>query len=184
MVRLLLLILTTLVAACTTIPETIRSAPEPDIHLPDTQKNFSTHRGKTVRWGGVLLEVKNKETGTTLQVLGYPLTYNGRPDVTAVAEGRFIFETAEFLDPAVYAKGRELTATGRLIELSERQIGGKSLALPVIEIQQIYLWPEEYRRRYYRYCGYSPFYCNYRFGYRGLYYRPHGFHRHPGHHYY
>ncbi|MGR9116352.1 MAG: Slp family lipoprotein [Gammaproteobacteria bacterium] len=158
----------------------MRYAPEPDIHLPDIQDNFSALQGKTMRWGGILLEAENGKTATTLHMLGYPLMYNGRPDVTAVAEGRFIININEFLDPAVYTKGRELTVTGRLLELKERPIGRKSLALPVIEAQQIYLWPKESRRRYYGYCGYSPFYGNYRYGYRDLYYRLHSYFRHGG----
>ncbi|MCL7419672.1 MAG: Slp family lipoprotein [Methylobacter sp.] len=187
MVRLLLLTIAILLGACTTVPKAIRRAPEPDIPLADVQKNFSAHQGKPVRWGGVLLEVENRETETLLQILGYPLRYNGRPDVTDAAQGRFIIKTHEFLDPAVYAKDRELTVTGRLIELNERQIGRKSLTLPVIESQQLYLWPEAYRGRYYGYRGYSPLYGNYRYGgygYRGFYYRPRGYFRFGGRYYY
>ena len=158
--RLILIMIAILLGACSPIPETIRNAPTPDIQLPDVQKDFSAYQGKLVRWGGALIEVENRETGTTLQIMAYPLNDNGHPDVTAVAQGRFIVRANEFLDPALYTRYSEITAFGRLIDQSERHVGRKSLKLPVIELLELHLWPGYSRRS----CGYAPYYGNYCFG--------------------
>lgn len=171
-----------LLSGCSHIPETIRHAPSHDIHLQDTKNNFSKHQNQMVRWGGTLIDVVNKENETTLQILAFPLNYKGRPDLSAAAQGRFLVKTNEFLDPAVYTTGSELTVTGRLVDENNRKVGQKVLQLPVIELQQIYLWPE-YRQNY---CGYSPYHGKYRYGgygYRGFHYRPYGHYSH-GRYYY
>lgn len=170
MYRLALVALILMASACSTIPEQIRHAPNPDIHLPEVQHDFSAHRGKTVRWGGTVLSVINDESYTTIQILHYPLQSNGRPEMDGPSKGRFILKNKKFLDPAVYTKGRELTVTGTLRELSAHKVGRKTLELPVIESRQIHLWPQQYEYRHYGYCGYSPLYGGYH--YAGCYRPP------------
>lgn len=159
-----------LIGACSNIPETIRHAPEADIQLSDVQKDFSSYQDSRVRWGGTLLEVENTETATTLQILAYPLRYYGRPNISSVAQGRFIAQTTQFLDPKIYTKDAEITVTGKLTGQAERQIDTKTIKLPVIDSSQIYLWPK-YRRRNdgYGYCDLPPDYWNYRYGGYGGY---------------
>lgn len=167
-----------LIGACSNIPETIRYAPEADIRLSDVQKNFSAYQGGRVRWGGTLLEVENTETSTTLQILAYPLRYNGRPNISSIAQGRFIAQTTQFLDPEIYTKDTEITVTGKLTGQAERQIDAKTIKLPVVDSSQLYLWPKYRRRNYgyqygFGYCGFPPYYWNYRYGgygYGGFYY--------------
>ena len=188
MFRLVLVTSVILLSSCSDIPKTIRQAPLQDIQIQDTEKDFSKHQYKTARWGGTLIDVKNNENETTLQVLAFPLNYKGRPNLSASALGRFLVKSNDFLDPAIYIKSSELTVSGRLAEENNLKVGQKVLKLPVIELQQIYLWPE-YRLSY---CGYSPYYSSYRYGgydYRRSHYQSYGYYgrygryRH-GHHYY
>ena len=44
----------------------------------------------------------------------YPLNYYGRPQLNKPSEGRFVIKSTEFLDPAVYAKDKEITVAGTL----------------------------------------------------------------------
>ncbi len=166
-----------LVSACSSIPETIRNAPQADINLLQVQNDFLAHQSKTVRWGGTVIKVENMENESILHIMSYPLEYKGRPDLSAREEGRFIVKTKEFLDPAIYTKNSELSIFGSLVGESEHLIGQKKLKLPTIKLQELYLWPEYLRQSYYGYSGYSPYYGSYRYGgyrYRRSYYRSYG----------
>ncbi len=169
MFRLILITLVVLLGGCAKAPETIREPPKPDIQLQAVQLDFPAYQNHSVRWGGALLEVENKETESTLEILAYPLDGSGRPDVTLLAQGRFRVKVGGFVDAAHYTRGSEVTVFGRLVEQSERYLSRKVIKLPVLESQQLYLWPQN-RNEYYGsgYCGYSPFYGNYRYhGYGG-----------------
>ncbi|WP_305907851.1 Slp family lipoprotein [Methylomarinum sp. Ch1-1] len=105
MFRPAILALTLMASACSTIPEQIRHAPSPDVRLPEVQEDFSAHQGKSVRWGGTVLEVINDESFTTIQTLHYPLQSNGRPETDDPSNGRFIIKSEKFLDPPFIRKG-------------------------------------------------------------------------------
>ena len=176
MFRLVFIASMLLLNSCSHIPETIRQAPIQDIQIQDTKKDFSKHQHKTARWGGSLIDVKNDEHKTTLQVLAFPLNYEGRPNLRAATLGRFLVKSNKFLDPAIYTNNTELTVSGRLVDVDNRKVGQKTLKLPVIELQQIYLWPK-YRSRY---CGYSPYYNSYRYGSHGYWWPHYRFYGHYG----
>lgn len=179
MIRLIFIIqMVLLVSACSHIPETIRNAPQPNVQLLDVQKDFMKYQDKMVRWGGAVIDVENKENETILQMMAYPLRDRGYPDLTEEAQGRFIVKANKFLDPAIYTKNSELSIFGQLVDERELLVGQKSLKLPAVELQQLYLWPKYRQRRYGGYCGYSAYYGRYRYdryGYRRLYYKPRGY---------
>ena len=182
MFRLVLITTVILLNSCSHIPETIRQAPLQDIQIQDTEKDFSKHQYKTARWGGTLIDVKNDKAETTLQLLAFPLNYYGRPNLSVSTLGRFLVKSNDFLDPALYINSSELTVSGRLVDVNTRKAGQQVLKLPVIELQQIYLWPK-YRSSY---CGYSPYYRSYRYGgygYSRSHYRSYSYYGH-GRHYY
>lgn len=158
---ILLTVAAIIVSGCSRLPDAIRRAPEPDIILPDAVGNFSAVRNKNVRWGGILIDVENAETETTLHVLGYPLAGSGRPDRNEQLLGRFLVNTTDFIDPEAYPKGSEVTVAGRLTGQSEGRVGNYPITLPVVTAQLIYFWPATSSRY-----GY-PYYGSYRYGYGG-----------------
>ncbi|MCK4842858.1 MAG: Slp family lipoprotein [Methylococcales bacterium] len=178
MLKLVLIISAILLNGCSHIPVSIRKAPPVDIQIQDIKKDFSKHKYQTARWGGILIDVENNSNETILQVLAYPLNFYGRPNLNSSALGRFLIRSNDFLDPAIYASNRELTTSGRLVEISNRKVGKKELKLPVIESQQLYLWPQYQRND----CDYPPY--GY-YGYWGYSYgRPHfRFYGHSRHYY-
>ena len=46
--------------------------------------------GKQVLWGGVIMKTVNLQDRTQIEVLGYPLGSNEKPNIDAVATGRFV----------------------------------------------------------------------------------------------
>ncbi|MGH8685383.1 MAG: Slp family lipoprotein, partial [Nitrosospira sp.] len=88
--------------------------PVTNVTYSQASPNLSTYKETSVRWGGVIVDVENEENFTLLQVLSYPLNSYGRPQLNKQTEGRFVIKSTEFLDPAVYAKDKEITVAGTI----------------------------------------------------------------------
>lgn len=150
---LLSLIFLLSITACSTLPPAIKNPPARDISYSQASADITHYRGAPVRWGGVIIDVLNDESFSRLQVLTYPLNCYGRPDRNKRSQGRFYIDSTEFLDPAVYAKDKEVTVAGVLNGDQKLMIGKKMLRLPVIKASTLYLWPN-----YYYYDGFYPGY--------------------------
>ncbi|MBU2571285.1 MAG: Slp family lipoprotein [Gammaproteobacteria bacterium] len=131
---------------CSSLPVAIQNAPVPDIKYTETIDRIDTYKNYRVRWGGTIIQVDNEENLSRLQILHYPLDRFGRPQTDQETAGRFILETPEFYDPAVYRKNTQITAAGILKGSDSLKIGNKSLTVPVVEIQTIHRWPERTQR--------------------------------------
>ena len=154
--RSYLLLSCLLLSACAGLPATIRNVPVADITYSQASQNLNSYKDTSVRWGGVIIEVENEENFTLVQVLSHPLNYYGRPQLSKPSEGRFVIKSSEFLDPAVYAKDKEITVAGTLKGDIERTIGKKTIRLPLLFSAAIYLWPVFQNNPYYGY-GYPGF---------------------------
>ena len=149
--------------------------------------------GDAVRWGGVIANVDNRQNETWIEIVARELNNSGRPREGDFSPGRFIAVLPGFVDPAVYAREREITVSGILEDAVEQMIGQHSYSYPKVVADNHVLWkPVSRNNGYndgYRYPGYWPGYWpGYRYdpflgpGYRSnLWYRP-GPHRHY-HHY-
>lgn len=98
-------------------------------------------QNKTVAWGGIIVASGNLASQTQLEVLGYPLDKNGRPDREAKASGRFIALHPGYLELANYAEGRFVTMTGTVSETRAGSVGEAHYVYPVLEIKTLFLWP-------------------------------------------
>ncbi|MBA4142349.1 MAG: Slp family lipoprotein [Nitrosospira sp.] len=179
--RLYLLLACMFLSACAGLPSAVREVPVADVSYTQASRNLDSYRDTSVRWGGVVIEVENEEDFTLVQVLSYPLNYYGRPQLNKTSEGRFVIRSSEFLDPAVYAKDKEITVAGVLKGDIQRTIGKKTVLLPLLSSTAIYLWPVYQNDPYgYGYRGYggwgvSPYFGYGYYGspfYWGGYYRP------------
>ena len=133
-----------LVGGCASkVPEAIRE-PVPGSPGPaDVRKEPAVHLGDRVRWGGTIAAVYNLEASTRLEVVARPLGAEGRPRPQGPAPGRFLAEVSGFLDPAIYAQGRQVTVKGTVAEPETRPIGEYAYRFPVVRVQAHYLWPRE-----------------------------------------
>lgn len=173
-----LLLISLLLGACSNLPPAIEDAPQFDLSYNQAIQNLNGLKNTPVRWGGVIVEVDNEQNRTLVQVLYYPLNSYGRPLLDEPNPGRFVIESAEFLDPAIYAKDNLITAAGKLNGDIERTIGKKTMRLPLVLSSVIHLWPNtDPYRGYYGYGGvgygyYSPYYRLYGYPYWGGFYWP------------
>ncbi|MDE2366041.1 MAG: Slp family lipoprotein [Betaproteobacteria bacterium] len=173
--RFYLLLTCLSLSACAGLPSAVKNVPVKDVSYSEASQNPNSYKNTAVRWGGVIIDVDNEENFTLVQVLSYPLNYSGRPQLTKPSEGRFVIKSSEFLDPAVYAKDREITVAGALEGDIQRMIGKKTVRLPLLSSTAIYLWPVYQNNPGYGGYGFSPFYGYGYYGspyYWGGYYRP------------
>jgi len=107
------------------------------IHDPDSFK------GKTVLWGGRIIQIRNTKDTTWIELLQQPLARNDRPVQGSASEGRFLIRHEGFLDPAVYGRGRELTLVGEVRGRETRREDEIDYNFPVVSDKQLVLWGPE-----------------------------------------
>jgi outer membrane lipoprotein len=113
------------------------------VSFAQVSKDPEAYTGKTVLFGGDVIETQNLSDKTLVVVLQRPLGSRGEPSAGDVSEGRFIITTPGFLDPAIYSSGRKLTAAGTVTGKEVRPLGEIQYTYPIIEKRELYLWPEE-----------------------------------------
>ncbi|SJM91872.1 Slp family lipoprotein [Crenothrix polyspora] len=159
-----------LLSACSNLPRNIENTPSIDISYSQAMQNINSHKNTVVRWGGVIIDVENKQYQSFIQVLLYPLNSYGRPQIDQSSGGRFIIQSSTFLDPIVYTKNTEVTVFGPLAGDTERTVDKRILKLPVVLSQTIFMWPKYEPDNYYNsYGGFGGFgsYGGYYGGMRG-----------------
>ena len=160
--RGLLLVTAALLGGCATpVPEAIRTAPPTDVQLAEVRGEAQRFIGATVRWGGAIASVRNLASVTQMEIVGRRLDSDGRPYDEDQSAGRFLAEVAGFLDPTVYAAGREVTVRGVIERVVEDAIGDYRYTYPLVRAQQIYLWAPRLPPvppRYYDPYWYDPWY--------------------------
>jgi len=167
-----LLISILLLQACSNLPANIKNAPSVDIQPHHVLSNSNNVNNTPVRWGGKIIDVENKANETVIQILFYPLNYYGRPQLNQTSSGRFLSISKQFLDPAVFTKDAEITIAGTLQGSEEKMIGEKTITVPIVSINNHYIWPQNQQRYnnaypYYRYrrgiYPYNPYRGRYRY---------------------
>lgn len=128
------------------MPPALRSTPPPAaLTVGQARDAPEQYAGSQVRWGGVILAVRNAPETTDLEVLARPLDAVGRPKPHAPAaapdDGRFIARFTGFLDPAQYPEGDLITVTGTLIGVETRDVGTYPYRYPVVRAGGKHLWP-------------------------------------------
>lgn len=130
---LLVLMACSVLTGCTSAlsPELTKAA---DAALTFTllQTEPDAHRGKTVILGGVIAETRNLKNGTEIEIVQKELDLWGKPRRTDRTGGRFLVRHRAFLDPLIYAPGREITVGGTFT--------GAERDMPVIAAKEMRLW--------------------------------------------
>ena len=125
-----------LLAGCASIPEPLRG------DFPELAPESALGSNAMVRWGGRIIDVWPGSGETCLEVLAKPLDSRARPRPTDTEIGRFRACKADFLDPALFATGREVTVTGRIIGEATRTLGEYEYRMPRLAVDELLLWPE------------------------------------------
>ena len=138
---------------------------------PVVRQDPDRYAGKMVLWGGVLVEIANKQEETDLKIRQTELDIEKRPKKLDHTAGRFIVRYPGFLDPAIYKPGREITVAGKVAGKEVLPLENIQYSYPVVAAEEIYLWeiPDPVRPYYPYYWGY-PYWGPWGYPYR--WYRP------------
>ena len=96
-----------------------------------------------VAWGGTIIRIDNQAHDTLITVLAYPLNNALRPQLPNRSLGRFIIRQPGFVEPLIYAPGRELSVIGHISGFQPGDIGQQPYNYPVVSAQALHLWPFE-----------------------------------------
>jgi outer membrane lipoprotein len=154
------------------IPEEIRLSRDNAPGLEQVRENPESFINQGVRWGGLILDIENRQNSSRLTVMAQPLNDNGRPSQYEASAGRFIAEIGTFLEPMDYARDRRVTFIGSIVGTETLKVGEYPYTYPVIQVDQHYLWPKtlpssQLYPNYWRYdpwyySGFSPWYYPYK----------------------
>ena len=161
----LLLFLMVLLSGCAhVISQNLRDQTDPSLTFTEVFQNPTAYKGKTVVWGGEIIETVNQKEGETLiEVFQRPLTWRGEPQETLASEGRFLILADKYLDPYLYRKGKKITVAGEILGEERKPLGNMDYRYPLVLSKQIHLWeyyyypyPYSYPYPYYNYGYYGP----------------------------
>jgi len=93
-----------------------------------------------VLWGGKILDVRNLETTTEVQIVGYPIDDAQRPDQRAQTIGRFILVLPGYVEALDYPAGRFVTLRGRVDGTRVGHIDDSDYVFPLVDDANVHLW--------------------------------------------
>jgi outer membrane lipoprotein len=131
-----------LLAGCAT--PVFKNAP-PTIATPlDAAREPERYERADVVWGGKILDVRNGEQETEIDIVAYPLDEAQRPDQNAPTLGRFVVALPGFVEPLDYPAGRFVTLQGRTAGTEIRRIDERDIVVPIVADATIHLWPANF----------------------------------------
>lgn len=146
-----LLALSLALGACASAPFKGASLEGADRNVTPAQvlSNPQAQQGKRVVWGGQIISSQNLAGMTELTILAYPLdARTTQPETGKASLGRFIIQQNGYLETADYAPGRQVSVVGSISGVRQASIGEASYRYPVVQAQQLHLWPRETESSY------------------------------------
>lgn len=117
-----------------------RALADPSLTFAALQAAPEAAVGKSIIIGGVVAGVSNGPEGGQLEVVQTPLAGNGLPEELGRSQGRFLAESALFLDAARFTPGRPVTLLGTVKGKKSRPLAGVAYSYPVVTIVEIHAW--------------------------------------------
>jgi outer membrane lipoprotein len=129
------------------ISKPLREQVDKNLTFKEVFKNPDAYKGSVIVWAGVIIDAKNTQEGTLLEILQRQADFFGAPEEADRTEGRFLVLYPSYLDVAVYSKGREVTVGGQVDGKRIMPLGEIQYAYPLLLAKEIYLWPDTSKER-------------------------------------
>ncbi len=129
------------VACQHTISQPLRQQAKPAVSFQALRANPDAFKGRTVILAGDILKTQNTQQQTSIEILQKPQDRFEAPLITDQTDGRFIARCDQYLDPAVYDQGRQITVAGKVLGSYAGQVGEADYLYPLISCAEIHLWP-------------------------------------------
>lgn len=137
----LILVIILLMSGCAhVISQELREQSDEGLTAERLFKNPEAYKGKTVILGGIIISTHNTDEGSYVEVLQTPLGSRGRPEDTDFSYGRFLFFYGEYLDSAIFSKGKAITVGGKVLGKTSRPLGEIQYTYPLIHAQEVHLF--------------------------------------------
>jgi outer membrane lipoprotein len=168
--RLVLLPLMLLLSACgAKLPPELSADPPQAPALEQVRSNPEEHRGRQVRWGGIILATENHDNSSWISIVALELDGNGRPYDSDNSLGRFVAVVDSFVEPLTYSRDRLITVSGTLDGIKTQTVGDFRYDYPVVKVDAQHLWPKRSAPPINPYVYPQPYYWPYRPWYHPLY---------------
>lgn len=110
------------------------------VSFKELQSDPDKFKGTWVMLGGIIVSSKNMKEGTLIEILQKPLDSDGRPLDTDQTEGRFLVESDQFLDSAVYHRERLITIVGEVAGKKTMPIDEIMYQFPLLNAKALHMW--------------------------------------------
>jgi outer membrane lipoprotein len=122
------------------ISQELREQTDKELTAEMLFKDPVAYKGQTVILGGIIINTRNTDKGSFVEVLQTPLDSRGRPEDTDFSYGRFIFFNKEYIDAAIFSKGKAVTVGGKIAGKTIRPLGDINYTYPLIHAQEVHLF--------------------------------------------
>jgi len=134
-------LLALLLTACASGPRYPTEGVELSLTPQQAITEESLMRGKTILWGGMIINSSNLASQSRLEILAYPLDGSQYPQTDSAPLGRFLVIKNGYLETVDYAPGRLVTVRGPLSGSQSGKVGETNYTYPLVRAQNLYLWP-------------------------------------------
>lgn len=122
------------------------ATPPPASPAPfEAAESLQQRLDEDVMWGGMIVDTRNYERHSEIEVVAYPLDERQRPNPDLAEQGRFIALRAGFVEPNEFATGRFVTLRGPITGDRSVKLRGQDTKLPEIDARELVLWPRDFR---------------------------------------
>lgn len=129
------------------ISENVLKTVDRDIEFRSVVADPARYNGRSVVFGGTILNIENLEGVTVMEVVQEGLNSQLKPVDRGESAGRFLVKFDRFVDPAIFSAGKRITVAGVVTGTETRPLGKGNYRYPVIEPKEHYLWePSDYDR--------------------------------------
>ena len=132
-----------LISACASTPSFDTAQVDPSLTPELVTRNLAAGQGKSVLWGGLIINTRNLKQTTQIEVLAYPLNSSHQPQRDQAPQGRFLVTYQGFLEPSDYSQGRMITVLGTVRKLQQGKIGETDYLYPELDTRQLHLWAQD-----------------------------------------
>jgi outer membrane lipoprotein len=107
-------------------------------------QNPDAYKGKTILWGGRIIQVLPQDGTTYVEILQMPLGWREKPEEAFASEGKFLILFKKLLDFSDFDRGKKITVAGEIQGTAQREkiesLSEKDYQYPVILSEEIHLW--------------------------------------------
>ncbi len=141
-----------LLAGCAALPPAFNDARVARVSYAQAVSETQKYQNEYVKWGGVVVDVKQEKNGELMRVMFYPLDFYGRPQLDQTAEGYFLLKNPDSSDQSALYENKEIVAIGVIEGKTESMDNHGDTAIPLIRATAIHAWPDAYHGNYYQNC--------------------------------